>query len=191
MSQGRRAAAAESQSVYYPNGVANNSVSLSSTRSQMIGYEANRNEQVGVPQMVAPQMGAPQMGASQMGRGSSNHNANEDQASGYGHAYLELDLDPDRLSGYELGYPPPIPSYGLDHTSSRPMLVTAVSPESHRSRAIVSLAPNKCTYNHSNLPNILQDGIHMDCINDPQDGPLDYYRVVPSSSRVIKHVDFN
>ncbi|XP_077301647.1 discoidin domain-containing receptor tyrosine kinase B-like [Arctopsyche grandis] len=163
MSQGRRAAAAESQNAYYPNGVANNSVSMSSTHSQMGGYESSRNEQ--------------------MGHGTPNHSANADLASGFGHGYLELDLDPDRLSAYELGYQPPMPTYSLDHTSSRPMLVTAVSPESLRSRAIVSLAPTKCSFNHNNLPNILQDGIHIDCLNDSEDGPLDYYRVVPSNSR--------
>lgn len=94
-------------------------------------------------------------------------------AIGYGHQFLEPPPEsPDR---FDLDYDP--------YSAARTTMVTVVSPDSSlRSRAVVSLAPPpKCTFNPNNLPNILQDGIHVDKFAEP-DG---YYRVVPSNSRVI------
>jgi hypothetical protein len=76
--------------------------------------------------------------------------------------------------------------YKMESFAPLPTLVTAISPESHRGRAVITLAPNLAYgYNTKNLPNILQDGIHIDRFNGFNGAKDEFYRFHASKSRVI------
>lgn len=177
ISQGRRAAAesdvfrSEMSSGFLASKSHNHNLSISSTHSRMGSYNSKQDLNLN------------------FGRGF-NMELDCNMASGHNrhHGYMDPDgqdinqfpnYDSELSSNLEHGL-------GISFNMGRHTMVTAVSPENHNGRTVVTLAnSSKPRYNTKNLPNILQDGIHVDCLNDYRHNARDdFFQYQAENSRV-------